>query len=391
VSTWVRLSRRAVLALAVAAAVRVHGGEGGQSWKAAIIGHTGRGNYGHGMDEVFTGVAGVEVVAVADPDEAGRQKAAQRSGAKRQYADYREMLEKERPGLVCVGPRWIGEHRDMAMAAIDAGAHVFCEKPFTPTLVQADDVLGAAGKKKLRIAVAHQIRLAPPVVYLKQKIAEGLIGDLQQIRAYGKQDARAGGEDMMVLGVHLFDLMRMFAGDPAACTASVQWKGHDITAADARRAEEEIGPIAGDLVEAQFAFGGGVTGTFTSRAKLREFSGHWGIELVGSRGAARILADIWPSVFFMKATAWEPGGRTDAWRAIEGDPGVNATAKERSALVANRRLVEDWLDAIAHDREPACSGYNAMKAIEMVMAVYRAALGGTRVALPLEERDHPLA
>src|SRR4051812_19599938 len=59
---------------------------------AAVIGHTGRGDYGHGMDLIFNDLPGVTVVAVADPDPAGRAKAAGRCKAARQYADYREML-----------------------------------------------------------------------------------------------------------------------------------------------------------------------------------------------------------------------------------------------------------------------------------------------------------
>lgn len=47
--------------------------------RAAIIGFTGGGDYGHGHDRIFTGLEGVDVVAVADPDEAGRTAAMQRT------------------------------------------------------------------------------------------------------------------------------------------------------------------------------------------------------------------------------------------------------------------------------------------------------------------------
>src|SRR5262245_64748816 len=77
--------------------------------RAAIIGHTGRGDYGHSLDVALNGIEGVEVVAVADADDAGRAKAAQRIRAPRQYADYRELLEKERPELVLLAPGWSGQ------------------------------------------------------------------------------------------------------------------------------------------------------------------------------------------------------------------------------------------------------------------------------------------
>jgi predicted dehydrogenase len=59
--------------------------------------------------------------------------------------------------------------------------------------------------------------------------------------------------------------------------------------------------------------------------------------------------------------------------------------------ISNRRVVDDWLDAIEKNRQPECSGLNAAKAVEMVMAVYHAALGGARVKFPLAVRTHPLA
>jgi predicted dehydrogenase len=264
------------------------------------------------------------------------------------------------------------------------------EKPIMPTLAEADEVLATADRAGLKITVAHQMRLAPGIVQLKKAIEEGLLGDLLQIRAWGKQDSRAGGEDMLVLGTHLFDLMRLFAGDALWCTARVTQNGRDITRNDARTPTENIGPVAGDEIEAHFAFARGVSGNFTSRGKLREQVGHWGIELVGSKTSARILADIVPAVYVQKTGTWEANVRNDQWLRWEKDPGAIPTAAERSLVAANRRLLDDWLDAIETNREPTCSGRNATKALEMVMAVYHTALSGTRVAIPLVERKHPL-
>ena len=238
--------------------------------RAAIIGHTGRGNYGHSHELIFKGRENVTVVAVADPDAPGRARAGARAGALRSYADYRQMLEREKPQLAVVAPRWTDQHHDMALAALSAGAHVYLEKPITQTLAEADELLAVAARARLRIVVAHQMRLAPSVLFLKQSLAEGLIGELLEIRARGKQDHRAGGEDLVVLGVHVFDLMRFFAGDPLWCTARVLQAGREITAADAHPATENIGPVAGDDIFAQFAFPNAVNATFTSRIQNRE-------------------------------------------------------------------------------------------------------------------------
>ena len=367
----------------------VFGNQTAPTLRAAVIGHTGRGDYGHGLDVVFRDVPGVEVVALADAgaDSQARAAAAKKAGAARHYADYREMLRNEKPQLVSIAPRWTDEHHAMAMAALSAGAHLVTEKPFMETPAQADEVLAAADRAGKKIAVAHQMRMAPSVVRLKRAVDEGLIGDLLQVDAWGKQDARAGGEDMLVLGTHLFDLMRMFAGDPRWCTARVLQAGRDITAADARSAGEGIGPVAGDEVFAQFGFDRGINATFNSRGRMREGVGHWGIEFTGSKGSARILADIAARAFVLKPNAWSEAGRSDLWQPL------TETGADRSAdagVAANRRIVDDWLDAIRSDREPTCSGRNAAAAVEMVMAVYRAALTAARVPLPLKERGHPL-
>src|SRR3954471_19653724 len=92
----------------------------GEKTRAAIIGHTGRGGYGHGMDMVFAGREGIEVVAVADPDDKGRAAAVKRCKTARGYADYREMIEKEKPALVSIAPRTTGERREMLLAAVNA-------------------------------------------------------------------------------------------------------------------------------------------------------------------------------------------------------------------------------------------------------------------------------
>jgi predicted dehydrogenase len=337
---------------------------------------------------VFNGVPGVKVVAVADPDDAGRAKAAARIGAPGQYADYRQMLEKEKPALVSVAPRWSEHHHATVMESLSAGAHVIMEKPITPTLAEADDIVSFARKNRRKVAVAHQMRLAPAVLALRRAVAGGLIGDLLHVDAWGKQDARAGGEDMLVLGSHVFDLVRYFAGDTRWCDVRVLQEGREITAADARAVTEQVGPVAGDEVVAHFGFDNGIDATFTSRRRLQGAVGHWGIALVGSGGSARILADITPRVFVMKPTPWSDAGRVEKWEPFQA--GGAAPAGDSTAA-ANRRVVDDWLDAIRSDNEPACGALAATKSLEMIMAVYQSALARGRIDLPLKDRSHPLA
>lgn len=351
--------------------------------RAAVIGHTGRGDYGHGLESIFGSRPGIEVVALADPDPEGRSKTAARIGAHRQYADFRDLLEKEKPQLVSVAMRHADQHHEIILAALRAGAHVYSEKPFTRTPAEADELLAEAKRRGLRIAVAHTLRTNPGILRLRQALAEDRFGDLVELRAFGKQDTRAGGEDMMVLGTHLFDLMRMLAGDPLWCSARVLWKGRDITPADARLVKDNVGPVAGDEVFAHFAFPEGVNATFTSTQRLRDTAGNWGIEVCGSRGVARINCDVAPNVFARPNQAWKPEGKAEAWEPLSADPSISRAASDVNP-------VSDWLEAIATGHDPICSGQNGAAAVEMVMCVYQAALTRRRVVLPLANRSHPL-
>jgi predicted dehydrogenase len=363
----------------------------GKKLRAAIIGDTGHGDYGHEHDLIFNGRGNVSVVGVADPDMAGRAKAAGRAHALRQYADYREMLDREKPQLVCVAPRWTDQHHDMALHALRVGAHVYLEKPVTQTLAEADELLAVAKKAGLKIAVAHQVRLAPNILALKDALERGLIGELHEMRAHGKQDKRAGGEDLIVLGVHLFDLLRFFAGDPSSCEARVLQGGHKITLADAHPATENIGLVAGDDIAAEFAFPKGVKAAFTSRAKDRETAGPWGLELIGTKGAVKILMEMVPKILIRKGESPAAAGATGGWLPWREDPTLGFSEAKKGFTRANARVVDDWLDAIARGREPVCSGYAGMKALEMAMAVFEAGLTKQRVEFPVNKRGHTLS
>lgn len=377
------LDRRSFLKAASLTGIATALGADSKTYRAAIIGDTRRGGFGHDLDRIFRGRTGIQVIGVADPDATGREKVARENGGAKPYADWRELLETERPQLVCIAMRHADQHAEIAVRALELGAHCYMEKPFVRTPAEADAVLAAAVRAQRKVAVAHTMRMAPVTLKLREALRTGTIGALRELRAYGKQDNRAGGEDMMVLGTHLFDLMRAFAGDPEWCTARVLQDGRDITSADRRQVKDTVGWVAGNQISAQFAFANGVMGSFTSDAALRETQAHWGIELLGSRGAFRFYGDIAPSVHWRQATPWTIQGRTEQWTGFE--PELTQRAFEH-----NEAPVTDWLEAIKSNREPECSARNGAAAIEMVMGVYQAALRKTRIPFPLTERTHPL-
>ncbi|MGH8246843.1 MAG: Gfo/Idh/MocA family protein, partial [Gammaproteobacteria bacterium] len=130
-------------------------------YRVAVIGRTGRGNYGHGLDVVWNDIENVTVVALADEDPKGRADAARRLNAPKAYADYRELLEKERPQIVSVAPRWLDCHRDMVIECARFGCHIFLEKPMARTLQEADEMIAACERAHVKLAIAHQTRYSP--------------------------------------------------------------------------------------------------------------------------------------------------------------------------------------------------------------------------------------
>ena len=98
-------------------------------YRVGIIGSTGRGNYGHGIDTVWQNFAQCEIVGVADPDEKGRAAAATRLKAPKAFADYRQLLDETKPQIVAICPRWLDQHRDLVLAAAERGLHIYMEKP----------------------------------------------------------------------------------------------------------------------------------------------------------------------------------------------------------------------------------------------------------------------
>ncbi len=363
--------------------------------KAAIVGHTGAGNFGHRMDLVFNGLPDVTVVAVADPDDAGRAKAKANSDAARDYADYRRMLAVEKPDLVAIAPRWSGEHHAMTMAALEVGAHVYLEKPFTVTLAEADEILRLARKKQRKIAVAHVTRMAPIVIRLQQALKDGLIGDVLEIHSVGKMGSRAGGQDMMVLGLHVFDVVRLFGGEVAWCHARIRQGGRVARLSDAKESPSDpVGPVVGDDIYAQFAMDSGINATFRSRRGLEKAAGPFGLEIIGSRGVIRFRSGVVPTISLLAGPSRIASSRTEYWMTWTGGV-APADEAEVDGLTgydaAHRRVVHDWLRSIEQNSEPLASGHRAMKAIEMAHGVFQSGIEGRRIGFPLANRKHPLS
>lgn len=361
-------------------------------YTAAIIGHTGRGDYGHNLDMAFRDEPKLELIAVADPDEAGRAKAADRLGVSKSYADYREMLERERPAFVAIAPRFLGGHRAMIEACAGSGARgIFCEKPLCPTLADADAIADACSRAHVHFASAMQTRYGPRFERVKELVEAGAIGEVLELRGRGKEDRRGGGEDLMVLGTHIVDMFRGLLGEPAWCSARVSEGGVPIGKDQVREGAEGIGWLAGDRIDATYGFRDTPVLAHFNSSRPPEPGRRFGLEILGSKGAIWIGMGWLPAAYLLEDPTWL--AESARWRPISSQGlGKPETLGSNDIHEANRLIVEDLVRAVETDSPPRVGLADATAALEMVLAVYASQVAGNRpVELPLADRGrHPL-
>lgn len=391
------MNRRQFLTTTIATGVAyaAHAAESDRKLRVAIIGHTGHGDYGHGLDVVWLRMPEVEIVAVADADAAGLEKAKKKLKVERGFADYRQMLAEVKPDVVAVAPRHVDEHRDMTLAAIESGARgIYIEKPFCRTPAEADEIIAAADKRKTKIAIAHRNRYHPALPAVDRMLKANELGQVLEIRMRGKEDARGGAQDLWVLGAHLLNLAAFFGGGPKSCTATLFQDGRPATKADVKEGGEGVGPIAGNAVHARFEMESGIPVFFDSIANAGTKTSGFGLQIIGTKGIVDLRFDTEPIAQLLPGNPFQPVKEARVWTPISsagpGQPEPITDIKEQvsSHLVATR----DLLTAIREDRAPLCSAADGRVVLEMIMAVFEShRLNGQRVVWPLANRQNPLA
>lgn len=362
-----------------------------KTYRVAVIGATGRGNYGHALDESWLAVPETQIVAVADADRVGRANAAKRLGVNHSFADYREMLDATEADIVAICPRWIDQHRDMCLAAAQRGAHIYMEKPFCRSLAEADEIVAACERSHVKLAIAHPTRYSPLINTIKKLITDGALGRVLEYRGRGKEDRRGGGEDLWVLGTHVMDMIRAIGGHPTWCFASVTQDGRPITASDVVDGNEGIGPLAGDAVRAMYGMPDGSTASFYSYRNAAGNPSRYGLQIYGSAGIIELLEGTLPSVKYLGDPSWSPGRTGAEWQNVSSAGIGKPEPLDGPEFRARHTLaIRDLLAAIEEDRQPKGGVYEALGATEMIAAVFESQRLGHLVPLPLENRTNPL-
>jgi len=137
-------------------------------------------NYGWGMRAhmpAFLSLAEYDLIAVCTTSQKTAEASAIKYGAKKSYWDYNKLVTDPDIEVVDVCVR-APSHFEVAMAAIEAGKHVFCEWPLGVDSLQADKMASLAKSKGVLTMVGLQSRYAPSFQYMRQLVSEGYLGNL---------------------------------------------------------------------------------------------------------------------------------------------------------------------------------------------------------------------
>ena len=179
---------------------------------------------------------GFELVAIAGRDDDKTRRIAAELGIPGAYADWRELLEREHPDLVSIVTP-VDLHHPMMLGALQAGAHVHCEKPTALTRWQAFEMRDAARAAGRVAGINHEFRFFPARAHAVELVRQGAIGRPRRGEILGRyplwarpesrgmtwlSDAKRGGGILGALGSHHTDCLRAFLGEPRSALASVR-------------------------------------------------------------------------------------------------------------------------------------------------------------------------
>ena len=361
----------------------------------AVIGHTGRGNYGHGLDTMWLKIDEAKVVAVADADPRGLSLATKRLEGAKGFADYQVMLDEVKPEYVSVCPRHPDQHFKMVLAAIESGAKgIYCEKPFVRTPAEADALIVAAKKHGTKVAVAHRNRYHPALRHIDELIESGQMGKILELRGKGKGDRRGGGEDLWVLGSHILNLFCYFGGGkPRSCSGMLLQDGQLVTAKDVKPGAEGLGPLAGNEVHARYVMDNGLVAYYESIANDGTSPDGYCFQIIGSKGTVTWHIDRDPVAHFVPGNPYDPANSPRKWIPITSQ----GVGKDETSPMAIQQVYNhvaagfDLISSVVANSSPECDIHEAAWTVEMICGVFEShRQEGKIVEFPLPERGNAL-
>lgn len=270
----------------------------GRPWKSEGASGFGMSNF-HAQGYAASPDAAIVALADINLDNARAFQAVH--GGEQIYADYREMLARERLDIVSIST-WPHLHAPMVIATAEAGVRaIHCEKPMAPSYAEALRMVAACEASGTQLTFNHQRRFAEPFIAARELLRSGAIGSLQRLE--GTCD------NLFDWGTHWFDMFGFYNDETPASwvIGQVDWR--------------DGATVFGVAVEGQaishFAYANGVEGLlFTGHGAARRLTNR----LIGSDGVIDLV---------LGSGVLRVRGRGDAeWRELPLPPGEGASLGE---------------------------------------------------------------
>jgi predicted dehydrogenase len=322
------------------------------------------------------------LVSCCDLEPARAEKLARDFEIPHACTDLHELLDREEVDVVDI-VTWSGVHAEQGIAAARAGKHVITTKPIDTRLERIDALIETCREQGVKLGAVHQFRGYGSYRRLKAAVDEGRLGRIFLANAFLKwwrgqeyYDSAAwrgtwnldGGGALMNQGIHYVDLLLWLAGPPESLCGFISTQNHAI--------EVE------DCASAAIRFESGALGTLqASTCTYRGLPAR--VEVHGERGNVVLEGD--------RIVLWdlegEPVERGEAGQGSVANPGSGLEL----AVQAHAEQIGDVLRAIEEDREPAISGREARRAVELILGIYHSAWSGETIRFPLDRDPMPPA
>lgn len=329
----------------------------------------------------------LEFVAACDPNierakekvKEYQNKTQEKFASAQTFTNYQEMLKKVQPDIVTIATE-SGNHKDIALACFLANTHVICEKPMALSTQDADDMIQAAKKSKKKLGVSYQNRFNPPIIKLREaveakrfgKILHGMIQirwnrnnhyyDQAKWRGTWQQD----GGTLMNQCTHGIDLLQWMMGEDAV---RVQ--------AQTRRF---LRPIeAEDFGAAIVEFASGAVGIIEGSAAVYPKNLNETLSIFGQKGTAVI-----GGLAVNKIETWRFADSETVGDSEESILKLNEDDPPTVYGFGHSPLFANFIEAIEQNKEPAVTGEDAKKSMEIILAIYKSQKTGLPVDLPVD-------
>jgi UDP-N-acetyl-2-amino-2-deoxyglucuronate dehydrogenase len=279
-----------------------------------------------------------------------------------------------------------GLHARVGISLAQSGKHLLVEKPLDVTVAAGQSLIEACHQAGVKLGVVSQHRFAPEVVRARELVQSGELGTLVLGEAfikwyrtqayYDSGEWRGtceldGGGALMNQGIHYIDLLQWIMGDVVAVKAATLTRTHKIEV-------EDVG-----VAVLRFANGalGTITGSTSVYPGLPER-----LELHGDAGTIVLEADKLKMVQ-LRSQLGEAGnyGQSGkiAQEASKSQSQEGSGAANPAAIGSNAHTwqMQDFVAAIRENRAPAISGENALKPLQIILAIYQAARENREVQL----------